>query len=107
RDAKQQPNQIFAANTSTNPNGSGGNANFMGTSTGKTVRLTVPPVQPFDPQPIARGAMPTPQQANPRTGPPQWQAGVVLDPPVPISPAIPRIPSSVPDTGVQLGVPGR
>jgi hypothetical protein len=38
-----------------------------------------------------------------------WQPGVRLDPPVPIAPVIPRIPSvmSDPGAGVQLGLPRR
>jgi hypothetical protein len=68
----------------------------MGTATNKTVRMTVPPAQPLDPQPIVRGAMPT-------SG--QWQPSVRLEPPVALAPALPRIPAYVPDTEVRLGQP--
>ena len=83
REGKKPQSTILAANTNTNQP----NANFVG----KTVRMTVPPAQPLDPQPIVRGAMPT--------------SGVRLEAPVPATPTIPRIPSYVRETSVQLGVP--
>jgi hypothetical protein len=92
RDSKKQPQDaIFAQNPKTNVNPA--SANF----TGKTVRLTVPPAQPLDPQPIARGAMPTPDQVGQRYG----QTGVRLEAPVPLTPTF--MPTST--NGVQLGVP--
>jgi hypothetical protein len=111
RDTKNQPaNTMVAANpqsadtsnaarTNTNSNG-----NIMAAAGQKTVRMTVPPAQPLEPQATARGVMPASQasQAN-------WQPGVRLDPPVAITPAIPRIPSVMPDPSpsVQLGMPRR
>lgn len=93
RETKKQPNnQIFAANPNSNP---GGASNFMGNTSGKTVRLTVPPAQPFDAQPIFRGAMSEEQS--------RWQPGVQLQAPVPMSTYIPRLPNTQP--AVQLGVP--
>ena len=65
----------------------------------RTVRLTVPPAQPLEPQPVFRGAM----GGNERT----WQAGVELQAPVPLAiPLIPQ-PSYTPTAGVQLGAPVR
>ena len=91
RETKKSPqNQIFASNPSANP---GGASNFMGNTSGKTVRMTAPPAQPFESQPIIRGAMP-----DDRT---RWQPGVRLEAPVPMSTHIPR--SAVPT--VQLGMP--
>ena len=104
RDTKKQPNQILAANGNTNtniPNSNSPNSNFMGTATGKTVRMTAPPAQPIDPQPVVRGSMP----ASSQPGQTKWQPGVRLEAPVPITPMIPRIPSYMPESGVQLGVP--
>jgi hypothetical protein len=93
RDTKgQSQQQILASNQNTN---STTNASFMGNTSGKTVRLTLPPVQPLDPEPIARGAMPSP-------------SGVRLEAPVPISMEVPRAvlpPSPSPSPGVQLGMP--
>jgi hypothetical protein len=88
RDTKKQPQNQFAANTTTNP--AQPNANFMGNTSGKTVRLTAPPAQPLDPQPTVRGAMPT---SNPGPSQASWQPGVRLEAPVPLTPMIPRIPS--------------
>ena len=97
RDGKiQQPNAVVAANGNANPR-----SDLLATGTSKTVRMTAPPAQPLEPQGIARGAMPTAQQA----GQVRWQPGVRLEAPVPITPAIPRIPSYVPDSSVQLGMP--
>ncbi len=85
-----------------------------------TVRLTVPPVQPLDPQPIARGARPEPEQVGQRFGqqaPTNWQPGAVqLQPPIPMAtPATPQYLPPVPNTpapqflppvpGVTLGAP--
>jgi hypothetical protein len=92
RDSKGQAQQQILASNPTNGNT---NTNFMGTATGKTVRMTLPPVQPLDPEPIARGAMP---------GQTPWQAGVRLEAPVPISMEIPRA-VLPPMPGVQLGMP--
>ena len=98
RDSKKQPqDQIFAQNTNNN-----GNATFMGTTTGKTVRMTVPPAQPFDPQPVFRGSMPSPEQTGQRFGQTNWQPGVRLEAPVPLGPVIPRIP---PIAAEQFGMP--
>jgi hypothetical protein len=96
RDGKKQQSAVVAANgqLSSPPAGRGvaeGNSSFVGTANGKTVRMTVPPAQPLDPQPIIRGAMPS--------------AGVRLGAPVPATPTIPRIPSYAQDAGVQLGLP--
>ncbi len=91
RDSKGQPANQFASNTNTNQP----STNFVGTSAGKTVRLTAPPAQPLEPQPVVRGSMPAPG----------WQPGVRLEAPVPIAPPIPRIPPSLPDVGAQVGYP--
>jgi hypothetical protein len=93
RDGKKQQNPVLAANGNANPK-----TNFAGTAIGKTVRLTAPPAQPLDPQPTVRGSMPSAGQTN-------WQPGVRLEAPVPITPTIPRIPSSLPEPRVQLGFP--
>jgi hypothetical protein len=106
RDTKSQPNDpILAANSNANKNqntNGNGAANFMGTQSGRTVRLTVPLAQPADPPATTRGAMPTPDQPIMRpAGQTQWEPGVRLEPPVPIL-AIPRIP---PIPAVQAGWP--
>src|ERR1051325_3010232 len=87
RDTKGQSRdqQLLAA---TPKNGADTNpATFTGNSSGKTVRLTVPPAQALDPQGIARGVMSggsVEQQTN-------WQPGVRLEAPVPLStPLLPR-----------------
>jgi hypothetical protein len=93
RDTKKQPQDaIIAQNTKVNPT----TPNF----TGKTVRMTVPPAQPLDPQPVARGVMATPEQTK-------WQPTVRLEMPVPVTPSRPVIPAYVPtsQSGGQLGVP--
>ncbi|MBI2806710.1 MAG: hypothetical protein HYX68_17160 [Planctomycetes bacterium] len=92
----QGQQQQFAANQTP-----GGGTRFMGTATGKTTRMTIPPAQPFESQAIARGAMPTAHQA----GHTRWQPGVRLEAPVPIESVIPTIPSA--RTGVELGMPVR
>jgi hypothetical protein len=103
RDTKNgQPNAIIAAAGNNATNGKTNTNTNTGTTliaTGqKTVRTTAPPAQPLDPQGIARGAMPTKEQ---------WQPGVRLEAPVPIPPAIPRIPSFVPEStsSVQMSTP--
>ena len=93
RDSKRQPNQALASNPTPN---AGGASNFMGNTSGKTVRMTVPPAQPLDPQPVIRGAMAEETR---------WQPAVNLQPPVPMSTFIPRLPNTQP--AVQLGVPRR
>jgi len=86
RETKRNPqNQIVAATPNTKPPSA---SNFMGATSGKTVRMTVPPAQPFETQPIVRGGMPT-------------QPNVRLDSPVPMSTYIPRLPIPA----VQLGMP--
>jgi hypothetical protein len=102
RDTKNRPQDpVFAANTNTNTNPqSNGAATFMGTQSGRTVRLTVPPAQPLDPPATTRGAMPTADQSILRPGSTQWEPGVRLEAPVPI--AIPRIP---PISAVQASWP--
>jgi hypothetical protein len=106
RDTKSQPNNaVLAANTQPATNmASQAGSNFVGNASGKTVRMTVPPAQPLEPQGIARGAMGTPEQKGQRFGQTPWQP-VRLETPVPISSQIPRaaIPASNP--GVQLGAP--
>ncbi|MBM3993918.1 MAG: hypothetical protein FJ303_07175 [Planctomycetes bacterium] len=102
RDTKKQPPAQFAANTTTSP--IPGNAQaaaqptlgFVETSS-KTVRMTVPPVQPLDPPAVIRGAMPAPSQGA-------WQPNVRLESPVPLAPPLPRIPAYVPDD-IRLGQP--
>lgn len=103
RDSKNQPSdKVLASNPNTNANPKNEpTANFMGNTAGKTVRMTAPPAQPLDPQGIARGAMPSDDQAGQRFGGTNWQPGVRLEPPVPITTPIPR--ASAP--GVQLGTP--
>jgi hypothetical protein len=78
------------------------------------VHLTVPPVQPLAGQPVARAAMPTPEQegqtfgqtpsrlpaAGAKTIPPNWQPAVTLQPPQPDIYAVPANPKSAP--GIQL-----
>ena len=89
-----QPSPILAANPQ-----APANANVIGTTSGKTVRLTVPPAQPFEAQPIVRGAMPDTQV--PRIGATQWQPAVRLETPVPLTTEIPRLPAPA----VLLGMP--
>lgn len=99
RDTKKQPQDaIIAQNTKLNPN----RPNLTGT----TVRMTVPPAQPLNPQPIARGVMPTPDQVGKRYGETDWQ-GVRLEAPVPVTTPRPVIPAYVPtsNNGAQLGLP--
>jgi hypothetical protein len=92
RDSKKtSPPQAIAANPNANPTPASGASNFMGNASGMKVRTTAPPVQPLDPQPVVRGAMP-----DERT---RWQPGVRLESPVPMSVEIPRLPA------VQLGLP--
>ena len=93
RETKKQPQDaIIAQNTKVNP----ASASFPG----NTVRRTVPPAQPLDPQPVARGVMATPEQTK-------WQPSVRLEMPVPVTPSRPVIPAYVPTSSnsVQLGVP--
>lgn len=105
RDTKNgQPSTIIAANGNAGKSSTSTNSNTNLIATGqKTIRMTVPPAQPLEPQGIARGAMPTPEQA----GHVSWQPGVRLEAPVPIRPMIPRIPSFAPEstTSVNLGMP--
>jgi hypothetical protein len=94
RDSKRTPpTQIVSGNPQP-----AGTSNFVGNTSGKTVRLTVPPAQPFESQPIIRGSMPEPTTI-PRIGS-QWQPGVRLEGPVSMSTEIPRLPANV-----QLGMP--
>ncbi len=91
RDTKGQTlNQQLAAR----PNATG-NSNFTGTASGKTIRMTVPPAQPFDAQPVARGAMGAEQRSF-------GQTGIRLESPVPITTEIPR---AIVEPRVQLGAP--
>jgi hypothetical protein len=76
--------------------------------------LTVPPAQPLDVQPVARAAMPTPDQVGQRFGttiPPAWQPAVTLQAPLVGSapapqPMIQPVPAhsspAAPPIGVQL-----
>ena len=101
RDTKKQPQDaVLAQNTKPNPN-------YVGTTSGKTVRMTAPPAQPLDPQPIARGAMPTPDQVGQRFGQTAWEPSVRLEAPVPLTAPRPVIPAYEPamSNGVQLGTP--
>ena len=102
RDTKNRPNDpVLASNASANPQ-SNGAATYMGTQSGRTVRLTVPPIQPLDPPATARGAMPSPEQPIMRPVQTQWEPGVRLEAPVPIAPQVPRIP---PISAVQASMP--
>ncbi len=53
------------------------------------VHLTVPPAQPLEAQPVARGAMPSPGEVGQKFGqapgvlPPNWQPSVTLQAPIP------------------------
>jgi hypothetical protein len=92
RDTKKQPQDQIVAQT---PNG-------------KVVRMTVPPVQPFDPQPVFRGAMPSQEQSGQRSAQINWQPSVQLQAPVPIMSQNPNQPNYTPTSGaqsVQLGAP--
>jgi hypothetical protein len=89
RDTKK--NAALASNVNTPASPAKGGSNFMGTSNGKTVRLTVP--LDYDAHPVVRGAMPDDRS--------RWSAGARLEPPVPMSTEIPRLPTPA----VQLGVP--
>lgn len=93
RDTKGQSlnQQQFAS--AANPNG---NSNFVGAAKGKTIRMTVPPAQPLEAQPIARGAMGTQDERS------FGQTGVRLETPVPITTEIPR---AVVEPRVHLGAP--
>jgi hypothetical protein len=104
RESKKQPaEQMLAANPNPNTNaGAVANSNFVGNSSAKTVRMTVPPAQPLDPQGIARGAMPS-QERN--SGSTQWQPSVRLEAPVPIHTPIPRAVQPASSPQVQLGTP--
>ena len=89
RETKNQPGQMIAKES--------GVRNQVNTA-GRTVRLTVPPVQPLDPQPVVRGSMPTQERGR-------WQAGVELQAPVPLTaPPLPP-PLYTPTANVQLGTP--
>lgn len=87
------PNSALASNANTNAPAGGGGSNFMGTSSGKVVRMTAPPAQPFEGPATIRGAMPDEKS--------RWQPGVRLEAPVHMSVEIPRLP--MPD--VTLGAP--
>ena len=77
----------------------------------RLVRLTVPPANPLEPQPIFRGSAPSLQDAGKRFGGPQsqqpaWQPSVRLDPPIPATgvplsayPTMPQVQLSSPDFG--------
>jgi hypothetical protein len=90
------------------------NPNFTATPTGRTmVRMTAPPAQPLEPQPIVRGAMPGPEQVGQRFGSPtvgtSWQpVQVQLQAPVPLVQPVPQYqaPTAAPRApAVQLGTP--
>lgn len=104
RETKRQPNDpIIAANTNTNASANtGAAAPYIGNQSGRTVRLTVPPIQPLDPPSTARGAMPSPEQPIMRGGQTQWEPGVRLEAPQPVAPPLPRIP---PISAVQAAWP--
>lgn len=89
RETKKQNGVQFAANT-VNP----GKAVASEATPAKSMRLTAPPAQPLEPQPIVRGSMPAQTP---------WQPGVRLEAPVPITQPIPRIPSyQLPDLETQI-----
>jgi hypothetical protein len=77
RDTRRQNVQLAQNTKGTQP--------VQATPTGRTVRLTVPPAQPLEPQPTVRAAAPSPDQVGQRFGEtPRWQP-VTLQPPVPES----------------------
>jgi hypothetical protein len=106
RDGRQQPAGTLVAGTKANPG-----ATQVAAAPGKSqvrVHLTVPPTQPTEitpvsitavaPGPVARGAMPSPDQVGQKFGqtitiPPNWQPAVTLQAPVT---------SGLPSNGVQL-----
>lgn len=120
RDNRQQPaGSMIASAAETTP--------------GKTqvrVHLTVPPAQPLAVQPVARAAMPSPDQVGQTFGqipspgattiPPNWQPAITLQAPandtaprpaiqaVPSSPALPPLGIQLlpPEAGVQAPPPG-
>ncbi len=110
RESKKQPNQILASNPNSNSNPTN-TPNYVNAGNGRTIRTTVPPAQPLDPQGIARGSMPTPDQFGKSfSGTTDWTPGVRLEAPVPITSPInptsrPVIPAPQPGYNVPLGDP--
>ncbi len=101
RDNRKQPGGTMVAG-----------ANNPSPKTNVRVHLTVPPVQPLEVQPVARAAMPTPDQVGQRFGQttiaPTWQPSVTLQAPQPMgapAPAIQAVPPAGPPSGVQLMAP--
>jgi hypothetical protein len=85
RDTKGQSHgqQLLAANPGNNANVNA--ASFAGNPATKTVRMTVPPAQPLDPQGIARAVMGGNEPVRPSMG----QPTVRLEPPVPLMTPLP------------------
>jgi hypothetical protein len=114
-----QPSEIIAQGQGRGENpvaSAAGSANTQGSSRGQTVvRLTVPPAQPIDPPPVARGAMPTPDQQGqlfgnppPPPPPPPGYARGVMNPGwqvVTTPPIVVPLPPAPPPPPVQLGAP--
>jgi hypothetical protein len=87
RDTKHQPDMLLAQNQVKTPSA---------TTARNTVRLTVPPVQPLDPAPVVRGAMPANDQVGQRFSPSAGQ-GSTWQPVYPVSaPAVKYAPAASP-----------
>jgi len=103
RDTKNQPDMVLAKETGKTP----------GMATARNVvRLTVPPVQPLDPSPIVRGAMPNNDQVGQRFSAPSMNQGSTWQPAYPLPATSPNvIPSPPPGPNgqtpvtIQLGTP--
>lgn len=74
-----------------------------GQTPGTMVRMTAPPIQPLDPEPVIRGQAPTPDQVGLRFGD---QAGLGWQPVQPMAPAAPvQNAPTAPPIPVRLGPP--
>ena len=120
RDARKQPAGSMVAGANNPAAGQVASAPVKGQV---RVHLTVPPVQPLEIQPVARAAMPAPEQVGQQFGqtpsylpapsggtiPPNWQPAVTLHAPV-MAPAIQAVPGvgaplAAAPGGVQLLAP--
>lgn len=108
KDTKRQPHrdQIVAQNQPQRPQQV---AAFDNNRNQRLVRMTVPPANPLEPQPVFRGSSPTAQDAGRRFGSPSLSNGqpsVRLDPPIPATgiplgtfPTAPQVQLGSPDFG--------
>jgi hypothetical protein len=98
RDTKHQPDMLLAKEQGKTP----------ATAAGRNVvRLTVPPVQPLEPAPVVRGAMPNNDQVGQRFDAPPTSFGPTWQPvyPLPATPVYAPPPPPPPGPNGQRPVP--